>query len=179
MYPGGQIQRYPPSSVPIQVEFPKQGFDVHRWLSGDTIHHSSYHSVRTFLNSCFTVIILLSQGHTMHNLQRKSSRVMINNWVSPWSHWLPTQPWSHTHCQAFSHVPWTQPGKIMHCSHVTPFQPGLHLKNNIWVIIPSIILYQACEVFFFFVCFIFRAIMQQEFWKLNIYLIEYLFFFYY
>lgn len=49
---------------------------------------------------------------------------------SPWSHRLPTQPSSQTHCHAFSHVPCRQPGKGTHWSQFSPCHPGLHLNEG-------------------------------------------------
>lgn len=67
------MQRYPPSSDSMQVELTEQGCDMHRWLSGEKkTNYSSSYLLHTFLSHGFTVIILLSQGHTMHNCRGKS-----------------------------------------------------------------------------------------------------------
>lgn len=98
------MHRYPPSSVSMQVELPEQGCDEHRWLSGDKINDSSNHSLHTFVSHIFTVIILPSQGHTMHNCRSKSR------------HWLTTESHlGHTDCPpSLAHI---YTAKLFHMFH--------------------------------------------------------------
>lgn len=71
---------------------------------GDKINDSSTHSLHTFVSHIFTVIILPSQGHTMHNCRSKSR------------HWLTTESHlGHTDCPpSLAHI---YTAKLFHMFH--------------------------------------------------------------